>query len=330
MLAIIAIPTVSWIGWSERNPDRERALRLLVQEQLREYFPEAIRLPDDRVGLIARSSRFSVDQPPDVILIHGLDEPGKIWDEVVEALDAVGFNAWEFRYPNDQAIDQSADLLAEVWPRLPGSEPPVLIGHSMGGLVIRDFVSRWRHPVNSDSSLQGPPVRGAILVATPNQGSEWARLRVWLELREAYADISDGQFSPLAGLRDGTGAAKIDLQPDSQYLRELNARPWPESVPLRQIGGVITGDDPAATRNLKALAQELGNGQLGEQIEDWWAEVGEQVGDGAVPIESLYLAHAPPPLMLEASHRGLVRSLPLSDGEPPAIAPLIGWLREWQ
>lgn len=330
MLAAIALPTATWIGWSERNPDRERALRLLVQEQLRDYFPEAMSLPDDRIGLIPRSRRFGEDQSPDVILVHGLDEPGIIWHEVVEALDEAGFNAWEFRYPNDQAIDQSADLLAEVWPELSGADPPVLVGHSMGGLVIRDFVSRWRHPVDDEPQTGGPPVRGAILVATPNQGSEWARLRVWLELREAYADLGDREFSPLAGLRDGTGAAKVDLRPDSAFLQELNARPWPRSVPLRQIGGVITGDASSATAELTELARKLGNESLGDQVESWWAEVGEQVGDGAVSLESLRLAQAPPPLVLEASHRGLLLSLPFSEGAPPAIEPLIDQLREWR
>jgi len=330
ILLAIALPTATWIGWTERNPDQERALRLLVQDKLQTYFPDAMQLPDDRVGLIPRSQRFGAEQPPDVVLVHGLDEPGLIWDEVVGALDAAGFNAWEFRYPNDQAIDLSADLLAEVWQQLDERAAPVLVGHSMGGLVIRDFVSRWRHPVDRQPRTGGPPVRGVILVATPNQGSEWARLRVWLELREAYADLADSEFSPLAGLRDGTGAAKIDLRPDSAFLRDLNSRPWPETVPLRQIGGVITGTDASTTGELTELARELGNESLGLQVEAWWAEVGEQVGDGAVSLESLMLADVPPPLVLDASHRGLLLSLPLSTGEPPAIDPLIAWLREWK
>jgi pimeloyl-ACP methyl ester carboxylesterase len=331
LLAAIAIPTATWIGWTERNPDQERVLRLLVQDKLQTHFPAAMRLPDDRIGLLPRSERFGAEEPPDVILVHGLDEPGIIWNEVVEALDQAGFNAWEFRYPNDQAIDSSADLLAEFWPQLGNVDGPTLIGHSMGGLVIRDFVSRWRHPVDIEPAIEGPPVRGVILVATPNQGSELARLRVWLELREAYADLtlSDREFSPLAGLRDGTGAAKIDLRPDSAFLQDLNARPWPDTVPLRQIGGVLTGTT-ASTGELSALARELGNESLGEQVEAWWEEVGEQVGDGAVSLESLKLDDAPPPLILEATHRGLLHSLPFSEGRPPAIEPIIAWLREWQ
>ena len=66
----------------------------------------------------------------------------------------------------------------------------VLIGHSMGGLVARDFVSRWRHPigpVQGAPGIGGPSVAGVILVGTPNAGSEWARLRVWLEVRDHFA-----------------------------------------------------------------------------------------------------------------------------------------------
>jgi pimeloyl-ACP methyl ester carboxylesterase len=328
-LAAVVGGSLAWAIWSERNPERERDLRIHVQAQLETWFPEGMQLPDELVGFIPRSAHFDTDQLPDVILVHGLDEPGGIWDELVPALDDVGINAWEFRYPNDQAIDHSADLLAESWPNLAAGPDPVLIGHSMGGLVIRDFVSRWRHPVDQHTQLEGPAVKGLILVATPNQGSEWARLRVWLELREFASDITEQRFSPFAGLRDGTGAAKIDLRPGSRFLVELNQRSWPEAVPIRLIGGVLTEPDEILLKRFEGLADDLDAPELGKNLAQWWTQAGEGIGDGAVPISALELDDAPQALILEASHRGLLVSLPLSDDKPPAIEVIVELLNQW-
>lgn len=318
-----------WIAWTERNPELERELRVSAQEQLEEWFPEAMSLPPELIGF-HRHQAFSVRSHPDLVLVHGLDEPGGIWDETVATLAEFGLEAWEFRYPNDQAIDHSADLLAEYWETLDPEQPVVLVGHSMGGLVIRDFVSRWRHPVDGSGGVSGPPVQGVILVATPNQGSAWARLRAWLELREWVADIPEGRFSLFAGLRDGTGAAKIDLRPDSRFLTELNARAWPSAVPIMIIGGQLTEPTPAMLAGLDELADELGIPDLRMRVEDWWQETGEDLGDGAVAVASLHIEAGPEPIILSASHRGLLVSLPLSDGDPPAIEWIVDQVRTWR
>ncbi len=329
-LGLISAMALGWTLWTEHHPHQERELRLLAQEQLTDWFPEQMSLPDDRLGFIPRSAEALRQGQPRVLLVHGLDEPGGIWDDLVPMLDEAGIEAWEFRYPNDQAIDHSADELAEHWPELDVEQPLVLIGHSMGGLVIRDFVSRWRHPVEQEPQVDGAVVTGVILVATPNHGSGWARLRAWLELREWAADIAEREFSLFAGLRDGTGAAKIDLRPGSQFLNELNDRPWPESVAVRIIGGVLTEPTAAMQDGLEALAATLGSDDALEAVERWWQELGEDLGDGVVAKDSLPLPYAPPPTLVTASHRGLLVRTPLTDDDqqPPAIEPLMAIVHE--
>jgi pimeloyl-ACP methyl ester carboxylesterase len=232
-----------------------------------------------------------------VVLVHGLDEPGDIWADLAPALGSAGFETWEFRYPNDQGIDRSADLLAVNWPRMAVDPPVVLVGHSMGGLVIRDFVTRWRHPVAGLPRVAGASVRGVILAGTPNQGSEWARLRVWLELRDQWAAGRQWGFSPFAGWHDGTGAAKVDLRPGSRFLDELNERAWPQEVPISIIGGLLLPSTPA-------------------------------LGDGVVATESLVAPGAAPPILVEASHRGMLARLLESEPEPPAIGVILALLEE--
>jgi len=330
-LGVILLVALGWTFWTEHHPQQERELRLIVQERLTEWFPEQMALPDDQQGFIPRSAETLRQGRPQVLLLHGLDEPGGIWDDLLPVLDEAGIEAWEFRYPNDQAINHSADELAQHWPELDREQPLVLIGHSMGGLVIRDFVSRWRHPVEQEPQVQGAAVTGVILVATPNHGSGWARLRAWLELREWAADIAEREFSLFAGLRDGTGAAKIDLRPESQFLNKLNNRPWPESVDVRIIGGVLTEPTPAMQESMEALSNALGSDEAVEALERWWLELGEDFGDGVVSRDSLPLPHAPPPTIVTASHRGLLVRTPLADDEeqPPAIEPIMAILQQW-
>ncbi len=331
MLALAALLLLggSWLLFTENAPEAERELRVQTQERLETWFPEAMSLPEELQGFQPRSQQFSAEQPPQVLMLHGLDEPGGIFDELAAALDARGINGWEFRYPNDQAIDASADLLAEHWAGLPTDHSIILLGHSMGGLVIRDFVSRWRHPADQAPQVLGPTVRGVILVGTPNQGSDWVRLRVWLELRDLATEIAAGRFSLFAGLRDGTGAAKIDLRPDSAFLNELNARAWPETVPIRIIGGLIEEATAAMRENLTALAEDLADEEAAESLDRWWQEAGEQIGDGVVPVDSLAFEPAPEPLLVPASHRGLLVTLLADSDPPPAIEPIIGWIEEW-
>jgi pimeloyl-ACP methyl ester carboxylesterase len=264
-----------------------------------------------------------------VVLVHGLDEPGDIWDDLVAVLGASGIAVWELRYPNDQGVDRSADLLAELWPTLPSDLPIVLIGHSMGGLVIRDFVTRWRHPVGAAAPIGGAAAAGVILVGTPNQGSEWARFRVWLEVRDHLAAGPERRFSLFAALRDGTGAAKIDLRPGSAFLEDLNARPWPASIRLALIGGVLTEPPASVIESVGALQAELGSPDLAAAVESWWSGLGADLGDGAVSVDSLPIPHGPEPILLTASHRGLLARAFPGDAQPPAIEVIMRILTDW-
>jgi pimeloyl-ACP methyl ester carboxylesterase len=291
LLAPLALATMVWIVWTELRPDAERALRVELQDHLERSLPEALQPSPSRYGVFPASAPAGRSRPVGVLLVHGLDEPGTIWNDLVPALSSAGFASWEFRYPNDQGIDRSADLLAASWTALPADLPLVLIGHSMGGLVVRDFVSRWRYPAEGPQVLRGASVRGVILAGTPNQGSDWARLRFWLEPRDQLAAAMDQRFSLLSGLHDGTGAAKIDLRPGSRFLEHLNERRWPASIPIWIVGGVLMPSTPA-------------------------------LGDGVVAVDSLALDGAPPPILVAGSHRGMLKRLFESADEPPAI-PLI-------
>ncbi len=318
-----------WTWWAEDHPQEERELRVVVHDQLLAWFPDAMTPNNDGWHGLALRIAAPASKKPRIVLVHGLDEPGSIWHDLIPVLDTAGFEVWEFRYPNDQGIDRSVAYLAEHWPTLPADRPAIFVGHSMGGLVIRDFVSRWRHPVAGSAQVAGAPILGAVLIGTPNQGSEWARLRIWLELRDQLLEERDRRFSLFAALRDGTGEAKIDLRPGSDYLTALNAVPWPTTIPIQLIGGVLLEPPLAMTQSVAEMSQSAPTLELREKFATWWSGIGEGLGDGVVTLASLSLPNTPPPLMMQASHRGMLLRLLPNDPEPPAIRPLLQTLEGW-
>ena len=323
LLVAALAATALWTWWAESHPREERRLRVLVHEQLSQWFPEEMAPVDGWHGLYPRAGA-APGEPVPVLLVHGLDEPGSIWDDLVPALQVAGHAVWELRYPNDQGIDRSAEFLAAHWSELPHERPVAIIGHSMGGLVAREFVSRVWHV-----GTPGPGVAGVILVGTPNGGSEWARLRVWLELRDHFPTGAGRRFSLFASLRDGAGEAKIDLRPDSDFLRALDARSWPEGVPILAIAGRLVAPPAHLAAGLATAADEAGSAALGRELAAWWSTVGEDLGDGVVSLASAGVPGGPPPLVVEASHRGMLARLLPGDPEPPAIAPILATLRNW-
>lgn len=328
VLAVGAVPLAGWLIWTESHPERERELRIATQDRLEMWFPRLMSPPVGLHGFVSRNE--GPDRPPDIVLIHGLDEPGGIWDELVPALSGRGLSVWEFRYPNDQAIAHSTDLLSTYWETLDATRPVILIGHSMGGLIIRDFITRWRYPADGSAAIPGPPVAGAILVGTPSGGSDLARLRAWLELREWLAEVGEGRFSVWSGLHQGTGAAKIDLRPDSEFLRDLNQRTWPAEIPVQVIGGKVADPTPEMLESLDDLSSDLGIPDLRTRVEALLSATGGALGDGVVPISSLGFQGAPEPLIVPATHRGLLVRMPFADHEPAAIEPILQWLDSLQ
>jgi pimeloyl-ACP methyl ester carboxylesterase len=331
LLALIALALpLTWWSDHEHIPVAPRQLRAVVHEQLQRWFPQPLAPVNDGWYGLELRVRAPNSKLPRLVLVHGLDEPGSIWHDLFPLLDAAGFEVWEFRYPQDQSLDAIAQDLAQRWTTLSTTRPVIMLGHDLGGLVIREFVTRWRHPVNSAPRVTGAALRGAVLIATPNQGTEWARLRVWLELRDQFLNDAERRFALFAALRDGTDRAKVDLQPGSATLTALNALAWPETVQVQLIGGVLTQPQPPMTDSITALVKATAAVEFQEAVLAWWTDVaGTTLGDGVVTLAALSLPNAPPPVVVPASHRGLLTRTAVTDPEPLALTPLLQTLATW-
>lgn len=274
-----------------------------------------------------------------VLLVHGLDDPGWIWDDLAPALCDAGHTAVRFEYSNDGPLSRSADALGEALTalRAHGVREVDIVAHSMGGLVVRDALTRpaW-YDGDGDGGQRLPSVRRVITVGTPNHGAAIARFQGASELKERAIRLV--RSAGAAGVRDprerllvaspsegGHGEAGRDLVPGSSFLLDLNSRPLPRNVDFTIVAGRMIGgrDDepvPASDQAPSALAlaieRSLAAGR--EQVDgasDW-------LGDGLVTVDSAMLPGVDDVVLLRGNHQSLLMSL-VPGKKPPAVAIIV-------
>jgi pimeloyl-ACP methyl ester carboxylesterase len=270
-----------------------------------------------------------------VLLVHG-------WDNAAPASEREGYTFARFNYPNDQPIRASADRLVESLRELNerGVSTVDIVGHSMGGLVARDALTRPEHYKGNARGGDGlPAVQRFIMLATPNQGSPLACLRGVMEVRDQFVrwTQSENKFSSglLGCMVDGCGEAGDDLAPGSPFLAELNSRSLPTHLRIT----IVTGAVASTTR--ERIAGAFDNPYvrrvLGAERCDQWkcgAEAaGSGVGDGVVPGSSTMLDGVSDVVSVRADHRSMIRviepleatrnALGMENPTPPAIPIII-------
>ena len=184
-------------------------------------------------------------QLPLVICLHGLKSEPERFDEFREFLRHSGYATAAASYDDHQSITQSAQQLSTIADQLfrePNSPELVLIGHSMGGLVAREWVE---HP-----ELNNKRIIGLITVGTPHGGSSWASMPPLLDLfAERKLDASD-VIDVL--LHQPSAPGMRELAPDSEFLSALQSRPRRADVSYTTIVGThspVTQEQVAKIRN---------------------------------------------------------------------------------
>ena len=270
----------------------------------------------------------------DVVLIHGLDDPGKIWMNLAPALVTQGHRVWVMSYPNDQPVSESARLFAAELADLRAKRitPIIIVAHSMGGLVSRQMLTDPDIDyIKRAISGQVPVVNSLVMVGTPNKGSELARLRGFTELRDQIARFSKGDGHWLGGILDGAGEAKFDLLPDSRFLEKLNARPHPEGVDILVIAGIATPWSEDEIDSLALSLREQAPENMSHMIDDLKSVLQSMthgLGDGLVTVDSARLEGIPS-VTVPGTHLTIIRNLSQkSQRIPPAIPIITDWINQ--
>jgi pimeloyl-ACP methyl ester carboxylesterase len=282
---------------------------------VQKHFPHTYAEQMAQFGLKQQSTPDSITKKQTIVLIHGLDDPGKVWMNLQPVLVKQGYDIWRFEYPDDQPIHESAHFLYQELIRLRqklGANIEI-IAHSMGGLVIREMLT---HPKFSCAECQKkrPEVNRLIMVGTPHHGSELARFRYFSEVRD---QLFSGDFHWLGGVVDGNGEAGENLIPGSLFLETLNSRPHPSDTEYLIIAGVLT------TQELSQLTLQLAPLKaLKGKIEEISQQVISTLGDGLVSLDSAALEGVPLH-RVTGTHLSIIRNVFKSSQRIPPAIPLI-------
>ena len=322
-----------WQLFTNLYREEEKELRRQLRETVKEKFPEQTAEFSKTFGLF----RFEGDRDvtpganagrKTVVLIHGLDDPGKVWQNLAPQLVEEEFNVWLMQYPNDQPVVESARLFFEALMGLKqgGISRITIVAHSMGGLVSREMLTR--PDIEYARSAKNNEVPGAIaliMVGTPNHGSQLARLRVFTEMRDQWARVTKGEANWLGGILDGAGEAKIDLLPGSRFLTVLNARPHPQGVDMLIIAGVTS---PWSENDINRWMRDL-HEKVPDEQQKWIDEFGKNMialthglGDGLVTVESTRLAGVPH-RTVDGTHLSMIRKITADSRRVPSAVPII-------
>ncbi|MCS6995502.1 MAG: alpha/beta fold hydrolase [Casimicrobiaceae bacterium] len=202
-------------SWREAPPEVRmspgQALRLFVREYgqfllaalVRLPFPWLFRSRGDRA--LARGEGLAVPPGARVVLLqHGYLNNGAVWWRMVRALEAAGHVVFTIDQPLYGPIEAYADRLAiriDAVLGATGRTQLTLIGHSMGGLIIRSYLARYG----------AQKVDRVLTIGSPHHGSRLAFLAL--------------------------GENGRQMRPGSAFLGALNATALPTGVPFLSLWG---------------------------------------------------------------------------------------------
>jgi pimeloyl-ACP methyl ester carboxylesterase len=298
----------------------------------------------DEYGLeyLGAESTKSFETPEHVVILaHGLDDPGFMWDDLIPHLREAGFQIAVFRYPNDGAISESADLLARTLEeqRKNGLRRIDVLAHSMGGLVARDVLTRPSHYAGDGGGGERfPAIDRLIMIGTPNHGAMLARYRFVTQAGEQLNRLINGKG--LAPVEAGSGEAAVDLLPDSDFLRRLNSRPLARHTRYTNITSQwMTLDADRLQQRLEKAIDAFETQAPASEWRQWLSQFKAaraarklqlacgSFGDGCVSVDSARLEGVDDFVVLRGNHMSVLWNGPLSDDVPPAVPIVLDRLR---
>jgi len=332
LIAAILLIAAGYRVIRELYVEEERQSRIRLREALKEKYPDEAEALRARYGLKPANEESHQEAANrgsrDVILVHGLDEPGRVWMNLVPVLMDGGFNVWFMLYPNDQPIAESARLFREemILFLKSGHETVSIVAFSMGGLVAREMLtSPALEYSQSMRDRNTPVVEQLIMIGTPNRGSALARFRIFAEFRDQLVNLFTGDYIWLQGVLDGAGEAGLDLIPGSPFLEQLNSRPHPDGIQMAVIAGMMgtteSGNIDQIIEDLKERLPYNTHDSIA-QMEEIFNSVANRMGDGVVPVDSARLDGVPLHVV-PGTHYSIIRNIAEGSRRLPPSIPIV-------
>jgi len=132
-----------------------------------------------------------------VLFVHGINGSPADFRFLIENLDRKRFQPWVYYYPSGAHLPTVADHLAQSVRKLQlqyGFDSFIVVAHSMGGLVSRGFIQRYRQGGRAEIPL-------FVSIATP-----------W-----------DGHKAAATGVKRAPAVVRVwvDMSPGSEYLQSI-------------------------------------------------------------------------------------------------------------
>jgi pimeloyl-ACP methyl ester carboxylesterase len=207
------------MGSTGRSNHAQAALNAAVGDRLSEEDnPLAIRMAlrsgghDIAIDTASFNGMFPVATPKIAVFVHGFGEADDSWrlnsgqgrETYGRRLAAeLGYCDLYVRYNTGRHVSHNGRDLSQLLSELPSAWPVsleeiLLVGHSMGGLVIRSAT----HYGDEDHAAWVPLVRHIFLLGSPNLGAPLARL-THIPARAAAKQKDRLPFAPLLTTRSG-------------------------------------------------------------------------------------------------------------------------------
>jgi pimeloyl-ACP methyl ester carboxylesterase len=148
---------------------------------------------------------YSAQKIP-ILFVHGINGSPRNFSYLTEHIDRAHFQPWLFYYPSGAHLENIAKRLNQIVEQLQGQykfKKLVVIAHSMGGLVARNFI------LKSSESSRDNLIPLFITLATPWDGHAAAKLGAENLPAPVYSWIDMAPGSPfLTGLFHATETAQ--------------------------------------------------------------------------------------------------------------------------
>ncbi|MFG0254087.1 MAG: lipase family alpha/beta hydrolase [Rhodopirellula sp. JB053] len=237
-----------------------------------------------------------------VLFLHGFHGTTESFQAIRDHFREEGLRTGCIHYDDHVSVATSAEKVASLVKSEFANDASVrlaLVGHSMGGLVAREWVE--------NPALTSPSITHLITVGTPHGGSEWAEVTPLPDL------LVNGRFTTdtvLGVLTDrSTTPSAMDLRPDSAFLTELASRPRCDGVRYTTIIGTGSPIDETTLKNVrKQLVTEKQKGTGGilqarlTRLVEQFDAVCSGEGDGVVSIEQAKIPGVADIVLVDCSH----------------------------
>jgi pimeloyl-ACP methyl ester carboxylesterase len=226
-----------------------------------------------------------------VVFVHGIGGSAREFSALAGQLDRSRYKPWFFHYPSGGDLDQLAELFYQIY--LSGKVyrssgmPMIIVAHSMGGLVVREAINRYRGKASENQ------VHLLVTMATPFGG---------------HAAAASGEKHGLIVLPSWR-----DLNPGNSFIGRLYRKPLPDFVHHELIyayqnsSTIKLGENSdgvvALTSQLHPQAQRQASGQFG--FDNTHTDILNSEEVAAHILERMEMVkNSFPPAQLEVLHEG--------------------------